>query len=127
RRRRLLALFELRRERSDRRCVEGGAYLAGVAELVALVGAAQQRGKAAARTLRIGEAADHHLLALHALHLHPVARPPTARIRRVRALRDRAFEAERAGLAKELLAAALDREARLHRADAAADDRFQHV
>ena len=59
---------------AQRRLVEAGADLARIAQLAVVVDAEQQRAEARARALRVGVAADDHLLPLHALHLHPVAR-----------------------------------------------------
>ena len=90
----LLALDELLVQRRERSVVETGADFARVAELAAVVDAQQQRTEPGARTLRIGEAADHHFLPARAFHLDPVARPFAIVVERIGALADHAFEAQ---------------------------------
>src|SRR5437588_2769379 len=63
---RLLALFELGQQLAQEFVVEAGANLAGIAKLAVVVITKQKRAETFARTLRIGEAADDHLLPLRA-------------------------------------------------------------
>ena len=104
---RLLALFELGQELAQEFVVEAGADLAGIAKLAVVVITKQKCAETFARTLRIGEPADDHLLPLRAFDLHPLARTRSARVARVRFLADGALEAKLAGLLEKRIAAAL--------------------
>ena len=85
---------------------EASPDLAGVAQRATrVVAAEQQRAEMPARAGRFGIAADHELLARHALDLEPCARSARA-VRRLRALADHALDAELARVREEARAAA---------------------
>jgi hypothetical protein len=75
----------------------------GVPERPVVVDADQQGAETGAPSVRLREAADHHLLPLHALHLEPGARA-AARVRRVPPFGHHTFERHAARLAEELSA-----------------------
>src|SRR4030095_5440143 len=76
--------------------VEARADLAREDEVVSLEEADQQCAEPNAASLRIGEAADHELLARLALHLQPVRRPPVL-VWRIEPLRAHTLPAFTAG------------------------------
>src|SRR5258705_9551765 len=86
---------------------EAGADLAAEHEAVTFVIPNQQGPQSSAHTFRIGEAADHELLALHALGFHPAA-VATGAIWLIAAFRHDPFESRSARLREECLALAFN-------------------
>ncbi len=106
---------ETLRQPVQRRVVEAAADAAGVAQGALLVVDAEQEGaEAAARSRRVGEAADDELLAAAALGLLPGARA-AAGVRAVDALGHQALQPLRAGLLEDGVALPLDVVAVPHR------------
>ena len=82
--------------------VEAGADFSGKDEIAAFVVADEQRAKADARALRIGEPADDEFLRHLALHLQPVFRAAML-VRRASPFGDHAFPALAPGALPRLL------------------------
>jgi hypothetical protein len=106
--------------------VETGADLSGIAQLAVLIDAEQQGAESLARALRIGEAADHHLLPARAFRLDPVARPEPVAIGRLGAFRDHAFEPQLAGLPEVVVAVSQKLRPDANGTHTVADHRTQH-